>query len=181
MRGPIPVPGVTRCSFLRADFDGLLVRIEEVRGIMRALATEMGEACAQSSETFHDNFAYEDGERRQYMWGEELRRLTRVRDCALIVEPPREAGRVRLGTRVTVFDQERDTERSFIVGSYMSFADDPEVVSYGAPLARLVVGAEVGDICEGAVRGRQVELEVRAIQIPAGQCQSAAPTDVYAT
>ena len=176
MKATLPVPGLTRCSFLRADFDALLQRIDEVRSIMRALAAQMGEACEQSSETFHDNFAYEDGERRQFMWGEELRRLTHIRDCAVIVDPPQDATFVRLGTQVTIFNHQREEERSFTIGSFLSFASDPAVVSYQAPLARTVVGAEVGDVCEGLIRGRLVELEVLDIRLAQPTCQDG-PTD----
>ena len=34
-----------RCGFPRPDFGVLLRRIEEVRGYMRALGADMGEAC----------------------------------------------------------------------------------------------------------------------------------------
>lgn len=136
---------------------------------MRELGAQMGEACDQSSETFHDNFAYEDGERRQYMWGEELRKLTHMRDGADLVDPPRGAEVVRLGTRVTVQDGE-GRRTTFVVGSYATFGAGDEIVSYHAPLARIVVGAEVGEVCEGVIRGRLVELEVLAIELSTG-CQ----------
>ncbi len=151
------------CFFLRSDFDALLRRIEELRATMRALGAEMGAACDQTSETFHDNFAYEDGERRQYMWGEELRKLTHMRDSAHIVGRPARADHVSLGRTVRVLDHQTEQERTFTVGSYLSFDADPSVVSYRAPLARIVRGAEVGDVCEGRIRGREVELEVLEI------------------
>lgn len=167
------------CSFLRPDYEALLRRIEEVKATMRALGAVMGEACDQSSETFHDNFAYEDSERRQYMWGEELRKLTHMRDAALLVDPPQDAGRVRLGCRVTVLDHSRDEERTFTIGSFRTFDEDPATVSYQAPIARTVIGAEVGDVCEGVIHGRLVELEVLAIELAQPSCQDPPPRGVH--
>lgn len=167
-----------RCCFLRSDFNALLRRIEEVRATMRALGAEMGRACNQTSETFHDNFAYEDGERRQFMWGEELRKLTHMRDATVIVDAPTDARLVRVGCVVTVFDHDRERTRTFRVGSYLNFDQDPSVVSYPAPLARIVMGAEVGDVCEGVIQGRAVELEVVAIDLPGCGCQDAPSPNV---
>jgi len=153
------------CWFLREDLRALEARIEELRRLIREIGQEMGASCQEGAETFHDNFAFEDGERNQRMWGEQVRRLTHIRREARIVEPPEHGDRVGLGRTVTFRDLDSGEVQTFTIGSYMSFADrNGSIVSYIAPLARILVGAEEGDEREGLIRGQQRSFEILEVR-----------------
>lgn len=152
------------CWFLREDLRALEARIEELRQLIREIGKEMGASCQEGAETFHDNFAFEDGERNQRMWAEQVRRLTHIRRDARLVDPPPNGGRVGLGRTVTFRDLESGQVQTLTIGSYMSFGERAsDAVSYAAPLARILIGAEVGEEPEGVVRGQTRSVEILQI------------------
>jgi transcription elongation GreA/GreB family factor len=150
--------------FLPADFERVNAQIEDLVGRMKALGQEMGLACQEGAETFHDNFAYEDGERQQRMWGERLRQLIQVRNNAIVVSPTEFEGVVSIGRRVTVRDVGSGEFRSFRVGSYWVFDDRDGSISYQAPIVRPLLGARVGELRESRIGGALREFEIVAIE-----------------
>lgn len=53
--------------FLKKDYMLLLKKMERISEEIQRLGEEIGESCSDS-ETFHDNFDYEEGGRQQRMW-----------------------------------------------------------------------------------------------------------------
>jgi len=145
--------------FLPADLRKLDLRIEEVKEHIRAVGREMGESCSEGAETFHDNFAYEDGERQLHMWTRRLQELRRVRERAREVTPAGPPEFVRIGRTVRVLELDSGRERTLRIGSYMDFNGDRNV-SYASPLGRILVGAQEGDVREGRIAGGITRLEV---------------------
>ena len=144
--------------FLPADFAALNAQIEGIDRKIREIGQEMGASCTEGAETYHDNFAYEDGERQQYMWSSRLRELVAIRKRARVVEAAAGGQRVAIGCRVTVVDQETDEEKVLRIGSYMSYREDR--VSYAAPLARMLLGAVPGEVRQGRIAGKLRQFEV---------------------
>lgn len=64
--------------FLKEDFEALNAEINKIADKIKEIGKEMGKSCQEGAETFHDNFAYEDGERQQYMWSGRIRELIRI-------------------------------------------------------------------------------------------------------
>ena len=150
--------------FLPGDFRRLCRQIAELEDKIRRIGHEMGEACREGAETFHDNFAHEEGERQQKMWTRRHRDLVRIRDHARVVEPGPDADRVALGRVVTVVDLDTGEQLTFRVGSYIcGNGDGVRAVSYEAPLARLLIGAEEGEERTGRLGGRRRTFEVVAV------------------
>jgi transcription elongation GreA/GreB family factor len=145
--------------FLPDDLQRLGRRITEVEEHIRAVGREMGESCTEGAETFHDNFAYEDGERQLIMWTRRLRELHRVRERARAVTPGGPAEFVRIGRVARVLEIASGRERTFRIGSYMVFNGDPSI-SYASPLGRLLVGAQEGDLREGIIAGERTQIEI---------------------
>ena len=152
---------MTAYYFLRNDFEELARQILAIDGRIREIGHEMGASCEEGAETYHDNFAYEDGERQQYMWSTRLKELLSVKNLARIVASDPEPERVSIGCSVTVLDLDADAEKEFAIGSYMNYRDD--VVSYAAPLARLLMGGTVGDCRVGTIAGKERHFEIISI------------------
>ena len=144
--------------FLRQDFEKLNDQIRSISCRIREIGHEMGASCEEGAETYHDNFAYEDGERQQYMWSRRLRELIQVRNAARVVAPGLSAERVALGSRVKVVDLDSEEEKTFTIGSYMTFEEG--AVSYAAPLGRMLIGALPGDERSSMIAGRRRRFEV---------------------
>ena len=148
--------------FLREDFEELNGQIEAISTRVAEIGQEMGDSCQEGAETFHDNFAFEDGERQCYMLARRLRELLAARRRATIVEPG-DMGRVRIGSRVRCEDVETGEERTVTIGSYMVFRNG-DSISYRAPLARLLLGAEEGEDRTGTIQGRHRTFTVLEIR-----------------
>lgn len=150
--------------FLPEDFEELSRQILEIADRIREIGRIMGESCEEGAETYHDNFAYEDGERQQYMWSKRLRELISVKNNARVITVEEKPGRVTLGCRVNVLDMEADTEKEFQIGSYITFQNN--AISYAAPVARMLIGARPGDIRRARIANREKEFEILNISLP---------------
>ncbi len=140
--------------FLEKDYRKLVDEMQSIEARIKDIGKEMGASCQEGAETFHDNFAYEDGERQQYMWSKRLSELRAIRNMARVVHPESEPERVALGRLVSVLDEDTDEITTYRIGSYMTF-DGNRTISYSAPLARLLIGAEKGDVRSGIVSGKK--------------------------
>jgi len=149
--------------FLRDDYETLVAQIDSITSHVVLTGKEMGASCTEGAETFHDNFAHEEGERQQRMWTRRLKELIRIRDNSRVIEPPRHRQHVCLGCSVTVTDLDNGEIRTYRIGSYMVF-NGAGTVSYSSPLGRLLMGAVPGEERHGEVAGDEksfLVLEVR--------------------
>jgi transcription elongation GreA/GreB family factor len=155
--------------FLKEDFLALSAEIEKIADRIKGFGREVGLSCKEGAETFHDNFALEDSHRQQFMWSTRLRDLIRIRNESRVFSPQQEGRvsleKVSLGLKVTVEDENTGEMRVIKIGSYMIF-DDQEglAVSYEAPLARMLLGAKVGDIRESTIAGKKKVLQIIKIE-----------------
>ncbi len=148
--------------FLKEDFAELDARITHLQSQIREIGAEMGRSCEEGAETYHDNFAFEDGERQQLMWSRHLHELLQVRNQAHIVAPATEAQRVGIGRKVMIEDTETGERRVLQIGSYMVFRGG-QSISYQAPLARFLIGAQQGEVREGRLGRSTRSFEVISI------------------
>lgn len=148
--------------FLPEDFLKLTEKVHAVMDEMERVAQDMGESCQEGAETYHDNFAYEDGERRLRMLSQRLRDLVRVRNAARVVDPDAGLAELGIGSRVTLQDLQDGAVKKFKIGSYMNF-DSGDAISYDSPLAKLLMEAEPGERLDGMIGGRRRRFQVLAI------------------
>lgn len=149
-----PESSRTSFYFLRKDFEALEKRIFWLQEQIRSCHSEMGGSCEQSSETWHDNFGYEEGSRGTFMWSTELRRLLQIRNHATMVESGAQTEKVVLGSIITLEDEETGEEKTVRIGSFLTFKKGENgipTISYAAPLVAPFLGASRDD-------SREVEL-----------------------
>ncbi|MBW2217966.1 MAG: GreA/GreB family elongation factor [Deltaproteobacteria bacterium] len=145
--------------FLRDDIEKLAGQIHKINARIKAIGKEMGASCEEGAETFHDNFAFEDGERQQQMWSKRLKELLDIYNHSQIYKSSGFAERVGIGREVTLADLDTGEEKTIKIGSYMSFNGNG-TVSYNAPLARILLGAEPGEVRKGEIAGRLKKFEI---------------------
>lgn len=150
--------------FLKGDFDALSVEIEKIADKIKELGKEVGKSCQEGAETFHDNFALEDSHRQQFMWSTRLRELIRIRNQARVVES-QQNDKVSLGLTVTVKDENTSEIRVIKIGSYMVLQEHQgEVISYNAPLARMLISGKVGETKEAIIAGKKKIFHILKIE-----------------
>lgn len=137
-------------KFLTTDYHHLEEEIEKLKTRIKAIGKDMGDSCKEGAETFHDNFAYEQGERDQRMWSQKLREFERLKNHIQIVQPS-DSLVVSIGKRVKIQNYESREVQTWTIGSYLTFDEDH--MSYAAPLAKLIIGAKAGEMRTGNIAG----------------------------
>lgn len=137
-------------KFLTTDYHRLEEEIGKLKTRIKAIGKDMGDSCKEGAETFHDNFAYEQGERDQRMWSQKLREFERLKNHIQIVQPSNSLV-VSIGKRIKIQDGESKEVQMWTIGSYLTFDDG--CISYAAPLAKLLIGARAGEMRTGNIGG----------------------------
>ena len=84
-----------------------------------------------------------------------MREIIEIRNHARVIEPQK-GNRASLGSIVTTRDDQSGAERRIRIGSYMMFGEyDESIISYNAPLARMLIGGKVGDTREAVIGGKK--------------------------
>lgn len=150
--------------FLKKDFEALGAEIEKIANKIRELGKEIGKSCQEGAETFHDNFAYEDSDRQMYMWSGRIRELVRIKNQSRVAEPQK-TQIVSFGRTVTIEDEGTGARRVITIGSYMVLAEyENEAISYGSPLARILIGGKVNEVREGVIASRKKSFRILRIE-----------------
>ena len=150
--------------FLREDLDRLDGQIEELTDKLREAGQEMGASCEQGAETYHDNAPYEEAVRAFGLHLARLKELSAIRKQARLILSPTSTAFVAVGTQVTVLDLDTSETKSFKVGSFLTFTED--TISYHSPFARILIGAEKGEIREGEISGKKKRFRILSIEKP---------------
>jgi len=151
--------------FLKEDFEELNAQIEKLCKKIREIGQEMGKSCQEGAETFHDNFAHEDGERQQYMWSNRLRELIRIRNNACVVDPDSRDDKISIGRLVTIEDEATGKTSTFRIGSYMVLkVQERSTFSYNSPLVRMLIGAKKDETRKGVVAGKKKVFQILKIE-----------------
>lgn len=147
--------------FLPKNFDALERNIEILKKRLMDVSSEAGVIAHQSSETWHDNYGFEEADRERRRITSELDKLLDIRSRAKVINPPRSSESVSIGTSVTIKNIGTGEERVILVGSYMVLEKtDPNEFSYAAPLIAPLVGASVGDIVEVDIHGKLSHIQI---------------------
>ncbi len=137
-------------------------RIHEARLAYDAVCASNGEAAeAGDSSVWHDNFAYEENQRQMHQLARRVRTLTEVLTSAAEVLPRRCApSQVEIGGAVRIRRLRDGQERTWYIAGWEDGDPDAGRLSYTAPLASALIGAEAGDVRVVRERGKAVEVEV---------------------
>lgn len=152
----------------------LAARLDAVRAEFDAVVADMP-AALESGDTsgWHDNFAFEDNQRRQHQLAHRIRDLERIVDSAELVPPWEEPPeRVFVGTAVTYRfeDDPEDMERIIWICGHQDGDPGAGRVAYDSPLGRALMGAQEGD--ERTVRIGERRRTVEIIELgptPSGE------------
>lgn len=153
-----------RPYYTRSGYERLLARIVRAREDYLEVCRSNEEAAgAGDSSVWHDNFAYEENQRRMHQLATRVRELEDLARRARIVDGARPES-VAIGCRVRVrIDDEREV--SWAIAGYDD--GDPELgrISYVSPLGRALIGATRGEIVDATIDKRVRELEVLEISV----------------
>ncbi|MDD3711530.1 MAG: GreA/GreB family elongation factor [Patescibacteria group bacterium] len=152
------IPPLKKFIFTEKDMLLLNKKMDEVHREIERLGDEIGKSC-DGTETFHDNFDYEECGRQQKMWINHLKNLQKIKENSKVVEIEKSnKTTVGIGSIVKI-EKEDGTVITKRIGSYICFLKDD--ISYNSPLGKLLIGKRVGEIIILDKRtGKQTILEI---------------------
>ena len=152
--------------FLKQDLEALDARIQELRDKLEETLKEGGESTRQSSETWHDNFPFEEAQRQFSLLAGQLQKLVDIRKKAKEVEISTDKNKVGIGSIVTIENSVTGKTKTFKIGSFLILADDSgKTISYDSPLARIIMGAMAGETRSGNIGKNDVKFKIVRILI----------------
>jgi len=116
-----------RYLFIKEDLDVLQKQLENLRKKFKEAASDAGKSCRETSETFHDNFPYEQAMRDMEMYGRMIAEIGVIVSSAETVSPPsKEDPFVSMGTIIKVLDLSSDHYEWIRIGGYMVLSENEE-------------------------------------------------------
>ena len=148
------------CLFLEEDLEALRAKVAELEDAYKDALSGVHDSTTQSSETWHDNPAFDDVQQRSKMLYTEYSKLNAVLLAAKLI-PPSDSGAnmIGIGSRVRVILNGKSKDE-FVVCSYRCFHDSDEYVSYSSPVGAALLGAKPGDKVSYRVGDRVNRIEV---------------------
>jgi transcription elongation factor GreA len=155
---------MSRTPMTRQGYDRLQQELEHLKreerpGIIKAIAE------ARAHGDLSENAEYHAAKERQGFIEGRIRELESKLGAAEVIEPPRDGARITFGSTVRLRAADGKELRYQIVGSDES---DPATgrVSILSPLARTLIGKEVGDEVKVQAPGGARTYEVLAVNFP---------------
>lgn len=146
--------------FFEEDFNELSNKIEEIKERLEKIGKEIGESCNQSSETWHDNFGFEEGRRQQEMWSKQLSDLLIIKSKAVLITQNISANNVVVGSIVEFEDIETKEIQTYRISSYMILKQRHGFISYDSPLAKILMGGYAGEIKTGLINNKEKKVKI---------------------
>ena len=100
------------------------------------------------------------------MLSRQLRDLVDLRKKAKKADLPSDKNKVGIGSIVTILNSATGEIKSFKIGSFAVFAEAGErPISYDSPMARIIMGAKVGELKSGKIGKNNVKYKITEISI----------------
>lgn len=151
---------MTACYFTADGLVRFRHRLDDARAAYRAVCDD-NPAAAESgdSSVWHDNFAYEENQRKMQMLARRVREFERVLERAVVVEAPLCPDCVALATRVT-YRIDDETAKVCTIAGWDDGDSGAGRISYNSPFGSELIGLRPGQTAEVQIAGRERVVEV---------------------
>ena len=147
----------------RAGFDALNEELKHLKSVERpAIIQAVAEARAHGD--LSENAEYHSAREKHSFIEGRIKELEAVISLAEVIDPATLSGNVKFGAHVTIVDEDTDEERTYqIVGEHEADIEAMKL-NIRSPLARALIGKEVGDSVEVVTPGGEKSYEILAIE-----------------
>ena len=145
---------LTRAGFDRLDSELKQLKSVERPAIIRAIAE------AREHGDLSENAEYHSAKEKQSFIEGRVKELEGVISLAEIIDPKKLSGPVKFGATVTVADEDTDEAKTYqIVGEYEANIEKG-LLNMKSPIARALIGKDVGDSAEVRTPGGDKSYEI---------------------
>lgn len=146
----------------RAGYDKLDAELKQLKSVERPTIIK---AIAEAREhgDLSENAEYHSAKEKQSFIEGRIKELEGVISLADVIDPAKLSGTVKFGATVELVDEDTDEERTFqIVGEYEADIEAGKL-NIKSPLARALIGKDVGDSVEVRTPGGEKSYEILQI------------------
>jgi transcription elongation factor GreA len=152
---------------LKSTYKTLTEKVASLKKDIDGNSKDIGGAAALGD--LKENSAYHSARERQVLLLERMQRFQQYLRGRVVDLSGGTPERVSFGTSVTVIDSETRAERVYNIVGPVEYELDllPDIVTFSAPLAKLLLGKKVGDSVEarfGSTEWTGVITEIRPIE-----------------
>lgn len=152
-----------QCLFTRQGLQILRERIDALEAELQKLQSQVAHAAEVGGNQYHDNASYELLEIDIRGVDHQLSEAHRTFNRAVLVDAPKNNSRVAIGTKVVM--SVNGEMQEWLIGGYGESDPDRSIIAYNAPLAELIMGKRKGEIAEGNIGGRGVQIKIGEILV----------------
>lgn len=149
-------------QYTQAAYDDLLELERKLKAEQAEALHSLGEAAEGDNNTWHDNGAFDEANRRIREINGRVAKIKRLVDEAEVVEKPSD-GSIGIGSNVTYrFVGDDETEVMHLCGEYaVSGENEVQQVSTSSPFGAAVFGSRPGEVVTYTTpNGRKLEVEI---------------------
>lgn len=152
--------------FTRRGFRLAQARIKDLDAQLRKLESTLALQAETGGNAWHDNAGYEDTVRQVGILNTRLTEAHKVVRGSHVVDLPSSNEVVAIGTKVKI--NVNGAVQTWTIMGYHETDIDTDIISYNTPLAELLLGHSIGDVVDGRIGKREVQITVLEISLLGG-------------
>lgn len=147
----------------RRGFDALDAELKQLKTVDRpAIIRDIAEAREHGD--LSENAEYHAARERQSFVEGRIKELESLLSLAEVIDPSKLSGSVKFGATVTVVDEDSDEEKTYQIVGEAEADIERGLLNIKSPLARSLIGKDVGDTAEVRTPGGEKSYEILSIQ-----------------
>ncbi|WP_284164648.1 transcription elongation factor GreA [Frigidibacter sp. SD6-1] len=149
---------MTRAGFGALDDELRALKSVERPAVIRAIAE------AREHGDLSENAEYHAARERQSFVEGRIKELEALLSLAEVIDPSKLSGSIKFGATVTVVDEDSDEEKTYQIVGEAEADIERGLLNIRSPLARSLIGKDVGDTAEVRTPGGEKSYEILSIQ-----------------
>ncbi|MFZ1660752.1 MAG: transcription elongation factor GreA [Paracoccaceae bacterium] len=149
---------MTRAGHAALDDELRSLKSVERPSVIRAIAE------AREHGDLSENAEYHAARERQSFVEGRIKELEAILSLAEVIDPSRFSGAVKFGAIITVVDEDSDEEKTYQIVGEPEADIERGLLNIKSPLARALIGKDVGDVAEVRTPGGEKTYEILSIR-----------------
>jgi len=149
---------MTRAGHAALDDELRNLKSVERPSVIRAIAE------AREHGDLSENAEYHAARERQSFVEGRIKELEAILSLAEVIDPSKFSGAVKFGAIITVVDEDSDEEKTYQIVGEPEADIERGMLNIKSPLARALIGKDVGDVAEVRTPGGEKTYEILSIR-----------------
>ncbi|MCY1127708.1 transcription elongation factor GreA [Frigidibacter sp. RF13] len=149
---------MTRAGYGALDDELKVLKSVERPAVIRAIAE------AREHGDLSENAEYHAARERQSFVEGRIKELEALLSLAEVIDPSKLSGSIKFGATVTVVDEDSDEEKTYQIVGEAEADIERGLLNIRSPLARSLIGKDVGDTAEVRTPGGEKSYEILSIR-----------------